>query len=49
MSIVVGTPIYPTGREAGERVKRSEVRRLSAELQRSIQGLFDTAQHRVGL
>ncbi len=49
MSIVVGTPICPTQRETGERVKRSEVRRLSAELQRSIQELFDTAQQRVGL
>jgi 1-acyl-sn-glycerol-3-phosphate acyltransferase len=49
MSIIVGTPIYPAERAAGERVKRSDIRRLSAELQDSIQELFDSAQRNVGL
>jgi 1-acyl-sn-glycerol-3-phosphate acyltransferase len=49
MSIIVGEPIYPSKRGDGERVKRSEIRRLTAELQTTIQQLFDRAQSRVGL
>ncbi|MFW2381540.1 MAG: lysophospholipid acyltransferase family protein [Acidimicrobiales bacterium] len=49
MSIIVGEPIYPTQRAPGERVKRTEVRRLTADLQASLQVLFDRAQGRIGL
>ncbi len=49
MSIIVGEPIYPAERAEGERVKRSEVRRLTGELQVGIQELFDQAQSRVRL
>lgn len=49
MAIIVGEPIYPADRAEGERVKRSEVRRLTAELQGSIQALFDRAQTEAGV
>ena len=49
MAVIVGEPIYPTERPDGERVKRSEIKRLTAELQTSLQTLFDQAQERAGV
>ncbi len=47
MAIIVGEPIYPAARADGERVKRSEIKRLTAELQAALQELFDRAQLKV--
>jgi 1-acyl-sn-glycerol-3-phosphate acyltransferase len=48
MAIIVGKPIYPATRAEGQRVKRSEIRRLTGELQANIQELFDRAQRQAG-
>ncbi len=49
MAIIIGEPIHPAERAEGERVKRSEVRRLTGELQATLQKLFDRAQVRAGV
>ncbi len=49
MAIVVGQPIRPTPRTEGERVKRGEIRRLTAELHTSLQSLFEEAQLDAGV
>ena len=49
MAIIIGEPIYPPVRAAGERVKRSDVRSMTAELHQRLQDLFDRAQRQVGL
>jgi len=49
IAVVVGAPIYPPPRSEGPgggRVKRSQVRRLTEELQANLQVLFDDAQQR---
>ncbi|MGF1599284.1 MAG: lysophospholipid acyltransferase family protein [Acidimicrobiales bacterium] len=46
MTLVIGEPILPPDRAGGERVKRSEVRRLTGELSVRLQDLFDEAQTR---
>lgn len=46
--LVVGEPIPPPPRRPGERVKRSEVRQLTATLQGRLQELFDRAQVAAG-
>lgn len=43
MTVIVGQPIHPATRGPGERVKRSEVRRLTDELHSALQELFDEA------
>lgn len=43
MRVIVGSPIHPVPRAPGERVKRSEVRRLTTELHAALQQLFDEA------
>lgn len=48
-TLVIGEPIWPPSREDGERVKRSQVRAMSAELHETLQSLFDEAQIRAGL
>lgn len=48
MVVIVGNPIHPVARAEGERVRRSEVRRLTAELHASLQSLFDDAEARLG-
>jgi 1-acyl-sn-glycerol-3-phosphate acyltransferase len=47
--MVIGEPIRPPERSPGERVKRSEVRRLTAQLSSELQRLFDEAQARAGV
>lgn len=47
--MVVGEPIYPPARAEGERVKRSQIRALTAELHETLQDLFDEAQIRAGV
>ncbi len=47
-TLVIGDPILPPPRVDGERVKRSAVRTLSAELHETLQTLFDEAQIRAG-
>ena len=42
--LVVGEPISPPPRPPGARVKRSQVRQLTATLQERLQALFDQAQ-----
>ena len=49
MALVIGEPIYPADRAEGERVRRSDVRAMTAQLHERLQNLFDRAQHRVGL
>ncbi len=44
MAIIIGEPLYPRIPADGGRVKRSEVKRLTAELQSALQSLFDRAQ-----
>ena len=48
ITLVIGEPIEPTVRADGERVKRSEVRRISDQLANDLQLLFDEAQIRAG-
>ncbi|MEZ5379710.1 MAG: lysophospholipid acyltransferase family protein [Acidimicrobiales bacterium] len=48
-TIVIGKPIMPPERVAGERVKRSTVKAISQQLHDSLQELFDQAQIRAGL
>jgi len=50
VAVVVGRPLYPPAKEAGEstRVKRSSVRELSAQLRSTLQLLFDEAEHQAG-
>ncbi len=47
--MLVGEPIYPPARAEGERVKRSQIRGLTAELHEALQDLFDEAQIRAGV
>ncbi len=44
MALVIGAPIMPPEREPGERVKRSAIRTMTAELQAELQSLFDQAE-----
>ncbi|MGH1504463.1 MAG: lysophospholipid acyltransferase family protein [Acidimicrobiales bacterium] len=44
MALVIGEPIDPPERADGERVKRSVIRSLTADLQDRLQTLFDEAQ-----
>ncbi len=46
--LVIGAPVWPPERPAGERLKRSQVRQLSAELAERLQEVFDEAQIRAG-
>jgi 1-acyl-sn-glycerol-3-phosphate acyltransferase len=46
--MVIGEPILPPERGPGERVKRSEVKRVTEQLSASLQALFDEAQVRAG-
>lgn len=46
--LLVGEPIHPPERRPGERVKRSQVRQLTAALQERLQELFDRAQIAAG-
>lgn len=48
VTMVIGAPIRPVARAEGERVKRSEIRRVTQELHDSLQALFDEAQIRAG-
>lgn len=48
VTVVVGAPLYPLARAEGERVKRSDVRRLTEQLSESLQALFDEAQIKAG-
>lgn len=48
ITLVIGEPIHPTPRAEGARVKRSEVRRMSDQLQDELQKLFDEARIRAG-
>ncbi len=48
VTMVIGAPIRPVVRAEGERVKRSEIRRVTQELHDSLQALFDEAQIRAG-
>jgi len=48
VTMVIGAPIRPVPRAEGERVKRSEIRRVTQELHDSLQALFDEAQIRAG-
>lgn len=48
MALIFGEPIYPPEPEAGQRVKRSAVREMTAELQEALQTLFDEAQIKSG-
>lgn len=45
--VIIGKPIYPVVNDHG-RAPRSEVQRLTAELHRELQRLFDQAQARTG-
>ncbi len=47
-TLVIGQPILPPARVDGERVKRSAVKAMSAELHETLQTLFDEAQIRAG-
>ncbi|MCP3909841.1 MAG: 1-acyl-sn-glycerol-3-phosphate acyltransferase [Actinomycetia bacterium] len=47
--MLVGEPIHPPPRGQGERVKRSQIRALTAELHETLQDLFDEAQIRAGV
>lgn len=49
VAIVVGEPIHPPERSEGERVKRSTVSTLTAQLHRQLQELFDEAQIKAGM
>lgn len=49
VTVIVGEPIYPPERVAGQRVKRSAVRNLSGELHETLQELFDEAQINAGV
>ncbi len=44
MAIIVGQPIYPERPADGGRVKRSEVKRITAHLHATLQTLFNEAQ-----
>jgi 1-acyl-sn-glycerol-3-phosphate acyltransferase len=48
-AVVVGEPIRPPQRIDGERVKRSTVRTVNAELHAALQQLFDEAQLLAGV
>lgn len=48
VTIIVGEPIHPPERAAGERVKRSAVRSVSDQLRERLQELFDRAQITAG-
>jgi 1-acyl-sn-glycerol-3-phosphate acyltransferase len=47
--IIVGEPLHPPSRRPGERVKRSDVRRLTEDLKERLQELFDRAQVSAGI
>jgi 1-acyl-sn-glycerol-3-phosphate acyltransferase len=47
--ILIGEPIHPPARAAGERVKRSQVRQLTTVLHERLQDLFDRAQVSAGV
>ncbi len=47
--MVIGEPLHPVPRAEGQRVKRSEVHRLTEQLHESLQALFDEAQIRAGV
>lgn len=47
--IVVGDPLPPPEATSGGRVPRSAVARLTVDLRRSLQDLFDEAQERAGV
>ena len=49
MALVIGEPIQPPERAEGERVKRSTISGLTAELHERLQTLFDTAQLLAGV
>lgn len=48
VTMVIGEPILPVERVDGQRVKRSEVRRMTEQLSADLQALFDEAQVRAG-
>lgn len=48
ITMVIGEPLHPPARAPGERVKRSEVTRLTEKLRDTLQALFDEAQIRAG-
>ncbi len=43
ITVSVGTPVAPEARGPGERVARSQVRRLTAELREALQAAYDDA------
>jgi 1-acyl-sn-glycerol-3-phosphate acyltransferase len=49
MALVVGSPILPAKRGDGERVRRSEIQRLTTELRLTLQSLFEQAQIDCGI
>ena len=49
LTMVIGQPLRPPVRPEGERTKRSDVRRLTAELSEELQALFDEAQIKAGV
>jgi 1-acyl-sn-glycerol-3-phosphate acyltransferase len=49
ITMVIGEPIEPPVRAAGERVKRSEVHRVTEQLHTELQKVFDEAQIRAGI
>lgn len=46
--LVIGEPILPLERVEGQRVKRSEIRKLTEQLSEQLQILYDEAQIRAG-
>jgi 1-acyl-sn-glycerol-3-phosphate acyltransferase len=48
ISVIIGRPLYPPPREGRERVSRKAVTALTAELQTSLQDLFDQARAQAG-
>ncbi len=48
VTVIIGEPMYPPARPDGERVKRSAVRSMTADLHERLQVLFDEAQIRAG-
>ena len=46
--LVIGEPILPLERVEGQRVKRSDIRKLTEQLSEQLQVLYDEAQIRAG-
>ncbi len=49
MVIIIGEPIHPPQPPEGGRVKRSQIKAVTAELHVELQGLFDRAQAQAGV